>query len=130
MAFNITSKAVSETTFLHLRDPATDEKLFDEAGNKVGIHLYGKASKQYRQALSELSRKGLQRKNKPQSFETNVEDNVSILVAISKSGENFDYNGDALDTAAAFTKLYSDSTLFWLKDQVQETLEDTSAFLK
>ncbi len=130
MAFNITTKKVSDSTFLHLRDPATDEKLYDEDGNKVGIELYGKASKQYRQALSELSRKAVQRKNKSQSFETNVEDNVGILVAISKEAVNMDYNGEALDNAASFTKMYSDPTLFWVKDQVSEMLEDTAAFLK
>lgn len=129
MAFNIKTKKVSDTTFLHLRDPSTDEKIFDN-GAPVGIHLYGKASKQYRQALSELSRKGLQRKGKAQSFETNVEDNIGILVSISQSVENMDADGKPIMSAEDFKELYSDPSLFWIKDQVQETLEDTSAFLQ
>ncbi len=128
MAFNIKSQAVVDTAFLHLRDAVTDEKILDETGKPVGIELYGKASKQYRQALSELSRKALQRKNKPQSFETNVEDNVGILVSISKKAVNMDYEGKPIDSAAMFTTLYSDPTLYFVKDQVQEFLEDTAAF--
>jgi hypothetical protein len=53
MTFNIKSKAISDATFLHLRDVATDEKLYDEKDQPIGIDMYGKASKQYRQALSQ-----------------------------------------------------------------------------
>lgn len=129
MSFNIKAKALSETTFVHLRDPATDEKLYDEAtGEAVGITIYGKASSQYKQALSALSRKNLARKGKPQSFETNMEDNIEILVTISKEAKNLDIDGVPVATAAAFKALYSDTELFWVKDQVQEALEDNAAF--
>ena len=131
MSFNISTKAVSTTTFLHLLDPATDEKLYDvdADGNKspVGINLYGKASAQYRQALSQLSKKNLMRKNKPQSFETNVDDNNEILVAISQSS-NLNIDGVPVDNAKTFTKLYDEPSLFWVKEQVQATLDDTAAF--
>ncbi len=130
MSFNIksASTSVKDSTFLHLRHPATDEKLMD-GDNPVGINLYGKASKQYKQVLSELSRKTAMRKGKPNSFEGNVEDNVSILVAISKEGVNLDYNDVALDSPEAFRQMYSDSSLYWVRDQVQDMLEDTAAFL-
>lgn len=130
MAFNIKSKQVAETAVLHLVDPETDTKLFDDEGKAVTIEIYGKASKQYRDALSGLSRKTLQRKGKPQSFETNVEDNVDILVAISKTSNLELEDGTPVATAAAFKALYSDSSLFWIKDQVQTFLEDTVSFLQ
>ncbi len=133
MSFNISKKAVSATTFLHLLDPATDEKLYDtdEQGNKVpvGINLFGKASAQYRQALSQLSKKGLLRKNKPQSFEVNVEDSTEILVAISQSS-NLNIDGVPVNDAKSFLTLYNEPTLFWVKEQVQATLEDTAAFIQ
>lgn len=129
MAFNITTTAVVETTRVHLTD-ANDEKLYDENGAPVEIEIYGKASKQYRQALSELSRKSLQRKNKPQSFATNIEDNLDILVAISKAAHNFDMGNGPIDTPEAFKALYSDSKLFFIKDAVQSALEDNANFLQ
>lgn len=128
MTYNIKSQAVSDTTFMHLRDPSTDEAIVDDKGNAVGIEIYGKASAQYRRALSELSRKSLARKGKPQSFETNVEDNIALLAAISKEAVNLDYDGTPVDSPAMFIKMYSDPSLYFLKDQVGEALEDTGAF--
>lgn len=133
MSFNITTKAVANTTTLHLEDPSTGEKMYaDEAQTQpLTIELFGKASKQYRTALSALSRKSLARKGKAQSFETNVEDNTEILVAISKVAKNFDMgDGVAIDNADAFRKLYSDPSLFWIKDAVQAELENVEAFLQ
>lgn len=129
MAFNITSAAVVETTLVHLVD-ANDEKLYDEAGAAVMIEIFGKASKAYKNALSELSRKNLQRKGKPQSFSTNVEDNIELLVAISKTSHNLEMDGEAVDSPAAFKALYSNPHLFFIKDAVQAALEDNANFLQ
>lgn len=132
MSFNISTKAVSDTTVLQLRDPVSDAPMFaDEAETQpLTIEIFGKSSKQYRAALSALSRKSLARKNKPQSFETNIEDNTDILVAISKKANNFDMDGVAIDNAEGFKALYSNPALFWIKDQVQEELENVEAFLQ
>ena len=133
MAFNINTKAVSDTATLHLEDPATGEKLYADEAQKLPLEIvvYGKASKQYRSALAALSRKGMARKNKPQSFDQNVEDNVDILVAISKKANNFDMgDGLPIDNAEAFKGLYSNASLYWCKDQVQNFLESTESFLQ
>lgn len=127
MAFNITSTKVVDTTRVHLVD-ANDEKLYDDKGNKVEIEIFGKASKQYRQALSALSRKNVLRKGKTQSFEVNIEDNVELLVAISKTSYNLEMDGVVVDTPAAFKTLYSDPSLFFIKDAVQLALEDNANF--
>ena len=128
MAFNINTKAIGDTTKVHLTDPSTDEKLFDEAGNAVSVEIYGKASKAYRQALSVLSRKSLQRKGKQQSFETNVEDNIDLLVTISKAAHNFEMDGAPVNSPEAFKALYNNPNLFWIKDQVQAALDDNANF--
>jgi hypothetical protein len=130
MSFNIATKIVSPTTILTLTDPETGGKLVDDKGEVANIELYGKASKQYRDALANLARKTQIRKNKAQSFETNVEDNVEILVAISKTSNLTLADGTPVTTPAAFKSLYSEPGLFWIKDQVQDTLEDTAAFLQ
>lgn len=129
MTFNIKTQSVVETTMVHLVDAAGD-KLYDDKGNAVCVEVYGKASKAYRQALSNLSRKNIQRKGKPTSFETNVEDNVELLVAISKAAHNFDMGDGPINTPAKFEALYSDPSLYFLKDAVQEALEDSTAFMK
>lgn len=130
MAFNIATKIVNPTTILTLTDPETGGKMVDDKGEVATIELYGKASKQYRDALASLARKALVRKNKPQSFETNVEDNVEILVSISKTSNLSLGDGTPVTTPATFKALYSEPGLFWIKDQVQDTLEDTAAFLQ
>jgi hypothetical protein len=81
-------------------------------------------------SIVKLFRKALQRKNKPQSFETNVEDNNSLLAMISKKAVNFDYEGKAVDSHAMFVTLYSDPELYWIKDAVQSLLDDDSAFIQ
>lgn len=130
MAFNISSKVVPDTTVLHLVDPVSDAKLYDEDGAAVTITIYGKASKQYRDALAALNRKNIARKGKPQAFETNVEDNVEILVSISKTSNLALGDGTPVTSPSAFKALYNDPGLYWIKDQVQATLEDTAAFLQ
>ncbi len=126
MALNLKTVAVGDTTRVHLVD-ANDEKLYDD-GKPAEIEIYGKASKQYRQALSALSRKNVLRKGKTQSFETNVEDNVDLLVAISKAAHNFDMGNGPIDSVEAFKALYSDASLFFIKDAVQAALEDNANF--
>ena len=132
MKFNISTKQVNDTSILHLRDPETDTLMYaDEAETQpLQIVMYGKGSKQYRDALSGLARKNMIRKNKQQSFETNVADNVEILAAISKVAVNFDQDGVAIDNTDEFKKLYSNPSLFWVKEQIQEQLDDTAAFLQ
>lgn len=131
MTFNINKKSIAESTRLHLEDPETGLKMFadDEKTKPLEISLYGKASKQYRQALSDLSRKVVARKNKVQSFETSIDDNVEILVAISIAAHNFSDDDNEINTPEAFRKLYSNPCLYWIKDQVQAALESDAAFL-
>lgn len=130
--FNITSIAQSETTVLHLEN-AVGEKLYaDEAETlPLTIELAGKASKEYKQALSELSRKNVQRKGKQGTFTQNVEDNIELLAAVSKRANNFDL-GDkvAIDTLATFRKLYSTPGLYFIRDQVSAELENAEAFVQ
>lgn len=131
MAFNINSKEVSETTLLHLVDPATDEKMYADEKEKepLTIELYSKGSKQYRNALAAVKRKGVKRNNKVQSLETDIEDNAEFLATVSKVAANFDMNGKPIDSYEAFKELYGNPKLFWIRDQVDATIQDTANFL-
>lgn len=129
MALNLKQTSVLETAMVHLVD-AAGEKLYDEDGNAVSIQIYGKASRQYKQALSALNRKNIERKGKPQTYTTNVEDSIEVLVAISKAAYNLTLGDEEIDTPAKFKELYSDASLFFIKDAVQEALEDNANFLQ
>lgn len=127
MALNLLKSGVLETARVHLTD-ALGEKLYDEAGNAAEIEIFGKSSKQYKQALSTLNRKNIERKGKPQPYNTNVEDSIEVLVAVTKAAYNFDMGDGPLDTPAKFKALYSEPTLFFIKETVQEALEDNANF--
>jgi len=127
MGINLNTLAVAETTVVHLTD-ANDNKLYfnDEP---VTITIYGKGSKQFKQALSELNRKSLQRKGKPQNLAVIMDDNVDYLVAITKEASNVDNpDGTPATSEDDFKALYSNPKLFFIKDTIQAALDDNSNF--
>lgn len=131
MSFNINTKAISETAVLNLVDPVTEVQLYaDDAEKKpLQISVNGKASKAYRNALSSLSRKNAARKGKS-TFEQNVADNNALLAEISVEAINFDMgDGVPIKTKEQFLALYSEPSLYWVKDAVSAFLEDSSSFL-
>lgn len=129
--FNIASKKISEQATLTLVDPATGITMFADEAEKLPLQIivFGKASKQYRNALSTLARKSAARKGKTASFEDNISDNENLLAAVSFKAVNFDNAGEAIDTTEAFKKLYSTPELYWVRDAVSEFLESTDSFL-
>ncbi len=129
MSFDLGTIEVVETTLVHLVD-ANDEKLFDSEGNPVQIEIYGKGSKAYKQALTELNRKNIQRKGKQQNLSTIMEDNVELLAAVSKASYNLNVSGAPVSTLAAFKALYANPKLFFIKETVQAALDDNSNFLQ
>jgi hypothetical protein len=133
MAFNIKTKALNDRATLTLVDIETDLPLFadDAQTEPLQITLYGKASKQYKSALSKLSKKSQARKGKNATFDESVADNNELLAAISKEAFNFDMgDGVAIDTPEKFLELYSDSSLYWVRDQASAFLEETDSFLQ
>ena len=129
MALNLASAAVAETTRVHLVN-ALDEKQYDpDTGLPAELELYGKASKQYSQALSTLNRKRIQRKGKEQPFNVNDEDGAAFLASLTKAAHNFDLGNGPLTTVADFKALYMDKSLFFIRDAVNTALEDNSNFL-
>lgn len=132
--FNISTLALSADYELELRDPRTDEVLYasedksDES--KVVIGLHGTASKQYRNQITAIQQRTLKRGKKPASPEVMREEGVELLVACSAYSKNLELDGEPVQTAAQFRKLYSDVRFSWLKDQVDGALGEVSNFLK
>lgn len=138
MAFNISTRALSDSTTLHLVDPETGAFMFaDEAETQpLTIELYGRSSKQYRNWLAEASRKQEQEKKKNRgelkvkSPDEAIKDSAEFLAAVSIKANNFDMDGVAIDSKEAFKKLYSNPSLMWIGEQVVEALGDMANFLQ
>jgi hypothetical protein len=136
--FNIKSKALADTTTLHLVDPATGEFMYADNDEKqpLTIELYGRSSKQYRQWMSATLRKNEKEKEanrgkpKAKSLEQTLADNAEFLSIVSIKATNFDLGGKAIDNKEAFVELYSDPSLEWIGEQVSEALGDNGRFLK
>ena len=132
MSFNLNTLAVPETTELHLTHPVTQELLYadDKQEKPVKLVLYGTSSKKYRAAVSALQNRQLKRGKKQATAEEMQSEGVELLVACSDKALNLELDGAAIDTPAAFRKLYSDPAFSWLREQVDTALADVTNFLK
>jgi hypothetical protein len=130
MSFNLNSLALRDTTALKLRHPVTDEVLADDEGNEVIVHLYGPASKQYRNTIAAMQNRAIKRGGKKATAQELRDEAINLLVACSDRIDNLEYNGKPVDTEAAFRTLYSDPSMEWIKGQVDAALGDVAAFLE
>lgn len=136
--FNIKSKALADTTTLHLVDPATLEPLYadEKQEQPLTIELFGRSSKQYRQWMSATLRKNQKEKEanrgkeKVKSLEQTLADNAEFLAVVSIKAHNFDAGAGPLDNKDAFIALYSDPSLEWIGEQVSEALSENANFMK
>lgn len=131
MSFDISKLAASETTDVHLRDPGTDELLFN-GDQPISVTVYGPGSKPYAKARSAAENRAIdkfKRKGKTdQTPDEKLENTVAFLSACTVSLNNFDYKG-ATD-AAAIKAMYGDRTIGWINDQVDKAMGDWANFTK
>lgn len=129
MAFNAKSKAYEETATLKLVDPETKAEI-EEDGKPVTITLYGASSSKHRKAVDALLKANNKRGKREATLEERRNDSIDFLVTLSADTENFeDENGEAIKTAEQFKTLYSDESISWVRDQVQEFVGDPLNFL-
>lgn len=119
------------TTAVQLRHPVTDELLFadDEKSKPVTISVYGTASKEYRNAVSAMQNRQIKRGKKLASAEVIKEEGIELLVAVTDTSSNLEYNGKPVTTSAQFRDLYEDAAYSWLREQVDAAVGDTASFL-
>lgn len=130
MAFEITSLKLKDTTDLLLVHPVTGEELVDDKGEKVVITLYGTSSKEYRNAITALANRNTARKNKVVKAEQAKLEIIELLVECTASMSGLEVQGKAPKTKDDFREIYSDDSLSWIKDQVDEAIGDRSNFLE
>lgn len=133
MAFNLNAApelALKDTYVLHLTNPVSDEKLFDDEGNEVTITLYGTSSKQYRNAVAAMQNRELRRKAKKETAKAEDIENesVSLLTACSVTS-TLELDGEPVDNKDAFRSLYGNPAYAWIRSQVDEALGDMTNFL-
>lgn len=132
MAFNLNKRSTKDVFTLQLRDPETDELLFEDEAKKkpVSVDLYGPGSTIYRNAILQLQNRQLKRGKKQMSAELLREESVELIAAaIAGSSGNIEYNGAVVTTKEQWVELLSDNSLEWLRDQIAAAQNDVSNFL-
>ena len=123
--FDLNTLAVKNTLVVELRNPETDEVIKDSKGNVSSIELYSQGSKEYRSALNKLLNVSLKRGKKTPSAESFREEQTDLLVAITVDVKNISIGGSAI-TKENVRELYENTSLFWIRDQVDAATQDIS----
>lgn len=135
--FDFNDLALSETAELHLDHPKDDgTKLYapvakgqPEDSRPVTLTVYGSASDQYRKAMAVMHKKNAKRGNRKATVEESQQESVDFMVAVSVKFENIKFDGEVVDNAEAFRKLYSNPKWDWLTKQVTQFVFTDANFL-
>lgn len=133
--FNIAAIGLSDTTTVHLKN-ADGTYLYADADEKepLEVEVYGRASKQMRSYLISSEKKKAKRAKGRKDYqptpEEQVEDNAEFCAAITKSVKNFDLGNGPLTTAEDFKEMYMNPGLYFIHDQVTETLGESELFMQ
>lgn len=136
MTFDISTLALSDEATVQLRHPVSDAPLFapvekgeDPESKPVQVTVKGSASAAYRKAVDAMMKKAAKRGKRDATPEEIREQSVDFLTALSVRIDNLTLDGEPVDNADAFRKLYSDARYEWCRSQINEAIGDTSAFL-
>lgn len=132
MTFEISNISLQEEATVHLTNPKNDAPLYADAKETqpVQIVIRGTASAAYRKAVDQMMKKSAKRGKRDATPDEIREQSVDFLVALSVRGENITYKGEKLDNPDTFRKLYSDESLGFIKDQINNALGSVELFLK
>ena len=123
--------AVEKVGRIHLRD-ASEELMFNEAGEAIAINVYSPGSKQFAKAKAAQSNRLMDRlKKKGKSdltAEAQAEEQANFLADCTESFENIEY--DKLTGKDMYLAVYSDQEIGFIADQVAKHLSDWANFTK
>lgn len=136
MALNLNTLALDPKSDVQLKHPVTGDPLFDGVdadGNPIPVMvtLYGKASKQYRNAETTMMNRALKRQGRKEKPDADVirQDGIDLLVACIAGFKNLDIDGNVPTTTEEFRQILTAPSLGWIKSQVDEALADDANFL-
>jgi hypothetical protein len=133
MAFKSSNfKAKTSAVPIVVLHPVIGE-MVDEKGNKVTLHIFGKASKQYRdyteaQTDNFIAKQQAKVKSKTTGKQL-LADRVKFIAAMTDKIEHYeDENGGKYDNTEALEALYTDPSHHWLLEFAETALEDNANF--
>jgi hypothetical protein len=133
MAFKSSNfKAKTSAVPIVVLHPVIGE-MIDEKGNKVTLHIFGKASKQYRdyteaQTDNFIAKQQAKVKSKTTGKQL-LADRVKFIAAMTKDIEHLVADdGSKYDNTAALEDLYSKPENHWLLEFAETALEDNANF--
>jgi hypothetical protein len=124
---NIDDIAHIDTSFLHLRHPATDELLFTGAGKPMGIELCSTEAEDYKRVERKFTNQTLKSGNKKLTAEKLENRSLELLAAASLSWSLEGKDGPIKFSKEAAMTVYAERP--WIKKQVTEHLYEESNFL-
>jgi len=123
----------SDTIEVILVHPNTLEPLMNEGSdNEMSITLYAPHSKEYKKLVHEQTDKRLSQMQKSKKVQISAADlersSIDILAKATKEWD-ITYDGESPKLSLAKAKeIYSEC--FWIKDQLEEAINDTLDFTK
>jgi hypothetical protein len=133
--FDITEIETSETSFLHLKHPGTEEPLHTKGDEPaaVGITFWAPGSEPYETASAKRTNRSLLRSKRKIDLTADMlrRDSIDFLADITKSFDNLAYShaGDAKGRDL-FAALYGDRKYGWAVEQANSHLADWASFTK
>lgn len=137
MSINIKSlKAKTSSIAIDLKHPLTGEVLKDENGNVAQAFVFGKASKQYREATDARLNEAIEnnenkdKDSKPKLTALKIRENSIEFAALctDKITVLTTEDGKALDTLETLVETFEDKGMYWLLDQVTAAIEADKNF--
>lgn len=130
-SFNLTQLALADTTVVHLQGPEGVGLYADEDQTQpLEVEVYGRSSKQMRNYLIAAEKKKAKRGKRQPTPDEAQEDNAEFFAAITKSVKNFDLGNGPLTTAEHFKEMYLNPSLYWLTDEISNTLGSSELFIQ
>lgn len=132
MSFDINSLQLQDTTTLHLKNPATDMPLYsgENHDKPVEIVIYGRTSKKFRQWVSATETAKARRKNKEQTLDEVIAENIDFVVAITKEVRNIKIMDKEVNSYETIKEMYSSPGLDWIREQISAALSEVDGFLQ
>jgi hypothetical protein len=131
--FDITTEAVADTAFIHLKD-AKGDLLFSD-GKPVGVTVFGPSSSAYSVVEGRQTTRALRRMNDNDGKMTAASpderrvETAEDLAVITASFDNFDYPpAGKASGPALFQALYADPTLGFITKQVTKAVGEWGNF--
>ena len=121
----------SEGEWLEVLHPTTGEIIRDDEGTALRVKLLGKDSNEYRKAQRAATQRRLQSRSKKSMIdaETLEREAVEVLIVCTQDWEGLAEGGEDLPcTPENVRRVYS--KYLWLREQVDEFVEDRGNFMK